>query len=138
MNQFILRDGLKIGHPRIDNQHERLLDALRALRRQVESASPATDCAARLRAFIQLMEEHFADEERLLNDFRYGATRLKAHVQHHRKVMETVRALAADCAASGRYTAALVEELLSLLMDDLIAADMAFKTHLQKTGFRPE
>lgn len=137
MGKMTLSEGLKIGHPRIDDQHEILLGVLHDLKACVGSES-AADCAARLSAFIRLMEEHFAVEENLLRDLRYGAAKLEAHVLHHREVIETVQALAADCAAAGSYTLGLVEELLRLLFDEVIDADMTIKTHLQKIGFRPE
>jgi len=137
MSENILSEGLKIGHPRIDDQHEILLGALHDLRDRV-GLEAAADCAERLRAFIRLMEEHFADEEKLLRDLRYGAAKLEAHILHHREVIETVQGLAADCAAAGSYTLGLVEELLRLFFDEVIDADMEIKTHLQKIGFKPE
>lgn len=138
MGEITLSEGLRIGHPRIDDQHELLLEVLRDLKGLIAAEAAIADSAKRLCEFIRLMEEHFVDEEKLLRELRYGAEEVDAHALHHREVIGTLQSLAADCTAVEGYTLSLVEELLRLFFNEVIAADMKIKTHLQKIGFRSE
>ncbi len=130
-------EGLKIGHPLIDGQHEEILKAIFDLKDELSGIPPA-DCAERLRTLLQMMEQHFTTEEKLLHELNYGSSRIETHSERHRNAVAMLRSLIEDCTVPERCTPALAEELLRLFFDDLIAADMEIKTHLQKVGFKPE
>jgi len=118
----------------IDREHQALLDQLEQLR--------DTFGAAESRPYLRLhsvlselrsgMLAHFESEEAEMASASYPG--LSAHAEQHRQAVrqfdETVRRVSAAGKAEQRDLHAVIE----ILIDDILRADIPFKTHLYASG----
>jgi len=131
-----LSKGLKIGHPLIDSQHQALLDSLENLRAAIRDGGESIHAA--VDRFLDLLKRHFSDEEAVLIELGYGEARFEAHRKCHKELFEKARVLADACRDEEARAEQRVEELIGLFIDEVVAADAAVKTYLQKIEFKPE
>lgn len=123
---------LMTGHTQIDTEHEHLL----VLMDQLEESLKANDdeaCAGIITELTEALETHLANEEEIMKG--HGFPQLEDHKELHQKAKSKYLALIAKAEHHG-YANGFSDALISILADDLIAADMDFKTYLESMSYK--
>ena len=121
-------DRYLIGHPSMDDTHEEFVELVNAMLDATPLTIPAT-----MEALARHVEEHFALEERLMEQFAFPAR--ACHVEEHEKVLASVREVRTLVAAGDTDVAVELAEALagwfpghSDYMDSALAAWVVKKT----------
>lgn len=113
----------------LDAQHEGILSELNACRDLLPGAEPAA-ALARFDGAISLIREHFSYEEGVMRSLNYGG--LAGHADEHRESLTFLQQISRDCHARGAVRAEDVETCLAHRIDDVLRADLKFKTFLHE------
>lgn len=124
-------EGLKIGVPKMDREHRRLIDLVNRMHRIVEAGGKYEAVCAVLSDLGNYTKYHFESEEaEMLNE---GFPGLEAHRRTHEQLTEEVR-LMGERFRAGEYEVA--ERLLAFLKDwaisHILHADASFGEHVAK------
>lgn len=87
---------------------------------------------AQLMVLRQKMAGHFANEEALMESL--GFPLLAPHRGHHRQILDRLDRLQASCAEKGGVDLNDVRLFLDGLIEDVLHADLPFKTFLYDRG----
>ncbi len=119
-----------VGHPKIDNQHRRLLALLNLLHEKVQARLSAALIDKALIELINYAEEHFRDEEEVMERINYP--HLAEHrAEHERLVLEVF-------AFKERFDKGLVsahdflEFLKGWLVEHILGSDLKIKHYLPR------
>ncbi len=122
---FFLPPSLSISFNRIDEQHQELIDivnrAARAPKRMNEQ----------LKKLNASLVEHFAHEEDVMR--AEGYPQLAEHKIHHGHILSRVQDISRGLGKGGSSRAGL-DSIFHSLIDDILRADLPFKTFLQGKG----
>ena len=105
-------DSLKVGHPQIDRDHQRLVGLINALGKAMSEGQGQDVCGHILAELISYTKTHFAMEERLMSRHRYADA--AAHHAEHARLIREVEAFQQKFLDG---TAVLSVSLLHFLMD---------------------
>ncbi|MFC1673781.1 bacteriohemerythrin [Pseudomonadota bacterium] len=128
-----LIESLKTGHDGIDEDHARIVDAINALWDAMEGE--VSPCApALLDGFMELCEEHFRNEEKILAAANYPD--LGEHIKFHDTMLDRATAAKQRCVASGdgQTRISCLEEMITVLIEDVVRGDMGFVSFLTDRG----
>lgn len=124
----------QIGYGDIDEEHQSLLDFINEGWRAAEDGGVV--CVGKLLPMLsslqQRLSEHFEHEESLMAKLEYPG--LHAHAARHRAALAqlcTVELRLAETAAVDRD---ILDAMLAALIDDILRADIPFKTFLHESG----
>jgi len=122
-------DSFATGNIEIDRQHRRIVAVLN----ETEADLGAGDFAAANRcchSLRDLLQDHFAHEERLLAEAEFP--RLRSHIGTHAAARGGVEALLAECAEKCELGAKVgcIGRWCTLIVSHLLMADLDFKSHL--------
>ncbi len=112
----------------IDGDHKRLLVMINDMIAVIDGER-ADQCARLAPEFVNFAKQHFAREEALLDQVGYPD--LKRHEDHHHsldKKMDSILDLAKLADENAIAGEKLKKELVFFLMDDVINADLEFKS----------
>ncbi len=111
-----------IGHPAIDEQHQRLFLLAEAVAEPLLNSAGRKPGAAQLQALIDFAQEHFAFEEGVMRSTGYAEAR--RHAKYHASLLTELRAYCAKV-RRGRNTnpAGLVDFLRNWLLLHIDSAD---------------
>jgi len=112
--RLIWRDSYACGEPLIDQEHRELFDLANALIDSVHKDHITVDAA--LVALLQHLEQHFANEEKILASRGYA--RLEEHRNSHASLLRKAGELRSAAAASG---SASFGALIDFLANDVVA-----------------
>jgi hemerythrin-like metal-binding protein len=118
---FILPPSLLIGLVDIDEEHQHLIDI-------IYDVETCTVTRQHVQDIIASLSEHFAHEERTMRETGYP--QLAEHSAHHRAVLARMQEISNRRDGAG----APVNDLLHALLDDILRADLPFKSFLQGKG----
>jgi two-component system, cell cycle response regulator DivK len=130
---FRLIDALITGHPEIDASHERLAALLNEMMDLMGVGDDAR-CVEKFKEIDLAIKTHFLHEERVMEELQYDA--LEAHKAEHVSVIDTFERLMQNAETEG-YGGELPNKLTSILVQDMIRADLDFKKFLEGIGYRP-
>jgi len=124
---FRLTDALMIGHPKIDAEHQHIVELLDDFRGSLE-AGDDNGCAEKIKQMGKAINSHFENEEKIMEELGYK--RLDAHKAHHAKATQKFNALIenADRISYGRH---YINKLTAMFVEDFISADKCFKRFLE-------
>jgi len=114
----------------IDNDHRRLVEIINEITQAIDDDQPE-ECARLVPDFVAFTKRHFAREEALLE--KNGYPQVDKHRRHHASLddkMKTMEALALNVVDSPAARDTLRKELVFFLMDDVINADLDFKSYI--------
>jgi hemerythrin-like metal-binding protein len=133
MPKVEMLDTFRIGHPRIDADHEKLIGLVNRLDDAVQ-AGLFDDCRTLFDSFIEAAREHFAREEQILR--AAGFPRLTQHCVYHWGLLQRAHSVRRMCGDMSDRTEIrdCFENLVSFMIDDVILGDMDFKSFLQDQG----
>jgi hemerythrin len=118
----------------LDDDHRRLAELINAVVKALDDGRPE-DCEKLVPEFVEFAKKHFKREEALLE--RYGYPDIQKHRDHHRGLddkMDTMLMLAGNTAENDTARQSLRKEMVYFLMDDMINADLEFKTFLTQAA----
>ncbi len=131
--RFVIPSSASIPYGTVDAEHRALIDLIN---RACDVAEETNFLSLRLRPLYrelqQKFEEHFASEERTMEEV--GFPGLAAHRAHHQDLLAKV----IDISERGRmgYFAEIadLERFFDSVIDDVLRADLPFKTYLEQQG----
>ena len=82
-----------MGVAEIDGQHRQMAEFINELGEELKAIRPPAQVAATLEALLACTREHFASEERLLQE--HAPEQLERHRRAHRRLLEDLQSLAA-------------------------------------------
>ncbi|MDE1939505.1 MAG: hemerythrin family protein [Alphaproteobacteria bacterium] len=128
--KFFLPDAALVHHGHIDEDHRELIAILNGLLAQADQRDMLDGALFRdtLQRLVARFERHFREEEAAMAALDYPD--LAAHRQVHSSVMARVVGTQRDTANAAEVGAAEVHNLFNLALDDLLRADLGFKTYL--------
>ncbi len=129
---FALPEAARIQYNALDEQHESLLDELNDyldMLRGNAGRLPADQCFDRL---SDKMHSHFLHEEEIMAGLRYHG--LDWHIGHHRESMARLQSLRRQCIDKGYIDIDDINDCFSQVIDDVLRADLQFKTFLHARG----
>lgn len=117
------------GHPVIDDEHRKIVDAINAVSDAV-TAGDYDRCAVLLDDFLQICTDHFATEERLLEELGYPG--LADHIVFHKELLIKAKAVKFLCMDMGNpdHIQHCFDEMATLLIQDVVQGDMQFVSFL--------
>jgi hemerythrin-like metal-binding protein len=120
---FFLPPSLLIGVAEIDQEHQHLIEI-------INRAGSSVSRRQHLQEIVSALADHFANEEETMR--QAGYPRLREHANHHKAVLTRMQEIAKRCA--GDAAAAPQSDILYTLLDDILRADLPFKSYLQGKG----
>ncbi|WP_374301925.1 hemerythrin family protein [Ferrovibrio sp.] len=127
MSVFKLPMVAEFGFGNIDAEHQDIADCINDC---LVTAAKGNDALPlqHLTMLRQKMAGHFRNEEALMEDL--GFPLLAPHRGHHRNILDKLDRLQADCARKGGVSLNDVRGFLEGLIEDVLHADLPFKTFL--------
>ena len=124
-------ESFEMGVDDIDDDHRNLVGFIERIQ-DAFAAGDLAACRENVAKFVPALESHFAREEALLADIDFP--RLREHREHHTSLLEKGRAVAEFCETIDDIADIdrCLDELAGFLLDDIIAADVEFKTYIQE------
>ncbi|MDP6175680.1 MAG: hemerythrin family protein [Rhodospirillales bacterium] len=114
----------------IDNDHRRLIEIINHVLAAIDAGSPE-ECAILVPDFVEFAKTHFMREEKFLE--KVGYPDVQKHRDHHSDLnskMDEMLRLAKTAGDSQLACDSLRKELVYFLMDDVINADLDFKSYI--------
>jgi hemerythrin-like metal-binding protein len=128
---LFLPDAALVRHAHIDDDHRELIDILNGMLQQADDRGMLAGAVFGdgLRALIARAERHFRDEEAEM------ATAAYPELAAHKAVHAAALAHFADTlrGATGQADASAVYNHFNIVLDDLLRADLGFKSYLDAT-----
>lgn len=136
MKKIEFLDSFVIGHPDIDADHRRIVDAVNDITEAIQ-ADGCARCQEKVAIFLDVVREHFEREEAVLRENGYPD--LADHVSYHHRLIEKARRVEVHCVGMQDRAAldACYDEMVSFLIDDVIRGDLEFKSFLMDKGAVP-
>ncbi|HEX6959881.1 MAG TPA: hemerythrin family protein [Ferrovibrio sp.] len=131
MNQFSLPSAACIGYGTIDAEHQDIIDFVNSNVRLLRQG-PRRDIVGLFEPLRHLMAHHFRNEEQLMRDT--GFPGLIGHRGQHEGLLLRIDDLWRLCAARGRVDLNDAVTCFDSVIDDILRADLPFKTFLHEQG----
>ncbi|NQU62509.1 MAG: hemerythrin family protein [Rhodospirillales bacterium] len=125
-----LTSSFMLEYESLDKDHQRLADIVNQIVEAID-ADEGEKCEDLAINFVKAAKSHFAKEEALL--IKAGYPNVEKHQGHHRSLntkMDHIVEFAKMAGENQMARESLRKELVFLLMDDVITADMDFKNFL--------
>lgn len=122
----------------VDRDHRRLVDMVNHIIDAIKD-DRAGECAFLVPDFVAFARQHFSREEVFLA--RIGYPDLKKHQDHHRALddkMDSLLELAETAGETPLAGESLQKDLVFFLMDDVINADLDFKSFVENKEDPPD
>ena len=120
-----------VGHEKIDQDHKALIAIMTDVQASVDDGDRPR-CSMLLQDLIVLAQDHFRDEEEILQSLDYP--KLAAHKSYHDELLlkvEAMRAICEEAPTEGRLEKCSTT-MAEFLIDDIIVGDLQFKSFLQE------
>jgi len=133
-----LTSPFKLDYEDLDQDHQRLADIVNLIVAAID-ADEGEKCEDLVNDFVKSAKGHFAREEALLT--KAGFPNVARHHAHHQSLntkMEHLVEFAKNAADNQLARDSLRKELVFFLMDDVITADMDFKTFFEEQADKGE
>lgn len=129
MRTFEWSASLEVGESEIDDEHRRLLEALKDIARYIDKPD-LNLCRAGVRAFIEASRNHFAREEALLH--RIGFPEIDEHKIYHASLLNHAEELMHVCSDGGSPSQirACYDKVVGFLIDDVVRGDGRIKAFI--------
>ena len=137
MTKLAWTSRFELGIEQIDEEHREIFDVVVQIQDSIESHDMVR-CSKLVNDFMDKIEQHFAHEESYLA--RIGYPDAEDHSRYHENLLSKARTLKKVCDSEievGRIERCY-EETVSLLLDDVIKGDTAFKSYLEHKGHTKE
>lgn len=121
------------GHPLIDEEHAKIVASINSVSDAV-SAGEYERCSSLLEEFLVICIDHFAHEERVLEELGYP--NLQDHIVFHKELVIKAKAVKNLCMNMGSPDSIqhCFDEMATLLIEDVVKGDMQFVSFLIEHG----
>jgi hemerythrin-like metal-binding protein len=127
---------LSLDEPRIDRQHERVVEALQDLSAAIDLGRPHAETQRLLDAFAGTVQWHFSAENALMQWSAYPEA--GAHIAEHRRLLEQIAAVQSEFAAGKIQSCGALELFARVWTTEHIqGADRRLAEHLRAIEARP-
>ena len=121
--------------PYIDNQHRRLLEIVNEFHAAVEESKNREVIFETLNALTRYAEEHFRDEEKIMEAAEYPAVDLTTHKHLHEQLVEDVFRLHKEFSDSRKKPIYELETFLnSWLIQHILLEDKKYEPYCKGLG----
>ena len=136
MSQLITwSDRLSVGIPRIDAQHQTLVEMINELHTAMMAGQGSAAVGKTLDGLVAYTLSHFATEEELMKRTAY--TRYEQHKAEHNKLSAQAKLLQAKAkTAKVMLTLEVATFLQRWLIDHIASQDKAYSAHLLAAGVK--
>jgi hemerythrin-like metal-binding protein len=128
--------GIIQGFDQINAEHQALAAMTDRLRSAIaglpDRRMPFDEFETAAREIVDAMREHFVHEEQTMQQTGYPS--LAQHRAHHAGCLVKLRTLMSTAASQGHATEKTVDTVFATLIDDVLKADLDFKTFLYDKG----
>ncbi len=128
MIAFHMNASLMIGHTQIDAEHEHILLLLDQFANCLKT-DDKEGCAEKLGELTEALDSHLESEEKIMTGLGYPD--IDNHRAQHQRARLKYLALIKKSQRDG-FTSSFADDLIAILSQDLIFADMDFKAYLKK------
>ncbi|MFI5399659.1 MAG: bacteriohemerythrin [SAR324 cluster bacterium] len=125
-------DSYSVGVKQLDDEHRQLLDLVSQAMETIVSRAPAQRVAGRIDEIASLTRQHFAAEERLMEQTSYRE--LERHRAEHRSLLEQISKAKENYAHGAISAVDLCTTLAHWLLDHIAQSDKPFAEHFNKSG----
>ena len=132
MRKLTISEGLIIGHKRIDAEHEQIANCVNKAFEMNESGN-ADECMKCCYELVGLLVNHFRSEEEIMEEI--GFYDLEAHKKIHYDGLLKFSDLIRN-AGYGHCDEQWENDVISLVLNDLLHADLKIKDFLLKIDYR--
>jgi len=128
-----LLDTFITGHPVIDAEHRKIIDAINDVSEAIGSGA-FERCPPLLDTFLSICESHFKTEESLLEELGYPD--LIDHIVFHTELLLKAKAVKVLCMDINQpdHIQRCFEEMATLLVEDVVKGDLQFVSFLVEKG----
>ena len=132
MGPFRLTKSLRTGHIGIDAEHDNIGGLLNEFKDLLAEGDDEA-CHAKIEVITEAITSHFVHEEKVMDllDYKYMAE----HKSEHQKVLNKYATLVEKTKAEG-FSAGFEDEITSILIHDMILADLDFKAYMVELSER--
>src|ERR1035441_4844365 len=88
---------LQLGDPRIDEQHERVVESLQELCAAIDLGRPNAETRRKLDAFTRIVSRHFSSENDLMRRSEYPEA--SSHIAEHQRLLGQLATVQSEFAA---------------------------------------
>lgn len=134
MKKIEMSAALLTGHHLVDAEHQKLIGGINLCVDNLESGSPHA-CADSLDSLGMLLITHFQNEENIMRKLKYP--KLHNHMNHHVSAYNHFFDIDGACSVPACHHEECITEMKSLLLEEIISADMDFKSYLAEVDYRP-
>ncbi len=132
MGPFRLTASLVTGHAQVDAEHDQLGALLNQFMDFLEEGD-SKGCEETIKKITNAINNHFEHEEEIMLGLGYNG--IEFHKEEHIKVKEKYATLVKNSEVHG-YGGDFASALTSVLVHDMIIADMDFKNYLEKINYK--
>ena len=128
--EFALPDACRLDFKNIDAEHTVLINILNESLSAFDSGDRVTvaEFEKYFRRLWQEMAAHFRHEEAEMEQVQYP--QCLAHKHHHADVLSRLASVRDRAASAGYVDRHTVEDIFDTILDDMLRADLGFKTFL--------
>lgn len=133
MKRYELLNSWLIGHAAIDEDHRNLISVINSLADAIE-ANDHKKCDELFTAFLEMAHKHFEREEAVLREAAFP--NYDSHCKYHQELIEQSAEVKKLCLEQKdeKLLQGCFEKLMAYLIDDVVRADLEFKSHLYEKG----
>ncbi len=136
MKSLIINKNLLIGHSAIDAEHQQIADLIGECANTLV-VDKACYCLEKYQAIYQYVIQHYDNEEKIMAELGYP--NLANHQKQHNNDTQNFNKLVSDYAAHkicSNKCVHTIKMIKDIFIDDMITADMDFKSYLQEIRYK--
>ncbi|MBU0674760.1 MAG: bacteriohemerythrin [Proteobacteria bacterium] len=90
MGKIVWNKAFSVESKYLDKQHKQLIEIVNSFNQALDGGERATMAFEVLNRLVRYAEQHFRDEEKILQMVQYPADQFQAHVREHEKLTEDI------------------------------------------------
>ncbi|RJX25427.1 MAG: hypothetical protein C4531_17170 [Desulfurivibrio sp.] len=131
MGKIIWSSAYSVQSAFIDHQHQILVGIVNDFNQAIARGEGMKTAYSILNRLIQYAEQHFRDEEKLMEIARYPAEQLQAHIREHEKLTEDIFRHGENWHSYGKEALPEIGRFLKeWLLDHILTSDMKYSKYV--------
>jgi hemerythrin-like metal-binding protein len=131
MNKTIWKSEFSVASKYLDKQHQTLFMIVNDFNDSISKGQGIKTAYSILNRLTLYAEEHFRDEEHLMNAARFPKDQFEAHVREHEKLTEKIFTICADLSSNGEEVLPGINQFLKeWLVDHILTTDKKYSKYV--------
>ncbi|MEW6521830.1 MAG: bacteriohemerythrin [Thermodesulfobacteriota bacterium] len=131
MGKIIWSSAYSVQSAFIDHQHQTLVGIVNDFNQAIARGEGMKTAYSILNRLIQYAEQHFRDEEKLMEIARYPAEQLQAHIREHEKLTEDIFRHGENWHSYGKEALPEIGRFLKeWLLEHILTSDMKYSKYV--------